>query len=75
MAPLINPEARAKGEHAEILVPSSTRAKCLVWGSQWSQEVEALRSLGFSKIRCEESSYTSTLTGEKVAEPAQEWAL
>lgn len=75
MARLINPEARAKGDRGEVLVPSADRAKCLVWGSQWSQDAESLRSLGFEKIRCEEHTFTSSLTGEKVAETAREWPL
>ncbi|MFO0763044.1 MAG: hypothetical protein U0359_41795 [Byssovorax sp.] len=73
MAPLINPESRAEGTRAEILVPSPDRAKCVIWGSGWSKEVESLQSIGFEKIRCAESSYKSHLTAEMVVEPERVW--
>lgn len=75
MAPLINPESRAEGTRAEILVPSPDRAKCVIWGSGWSKEVESLQSIGFEKIRCKESSYKSHLTGEVVPEPERVWEV
>lgn len=73
MAPLINPESRAEGERAEILVPSQDRTKCVLWGSGWSNNVESLQTIGFESIRCAASSYKSHLTGEMVVEPERVW--
>lgn len=76
-APLISPEAIAAGEFFRVLVPSSEHAKCIIWANMWSkgETAESLRSLGFTGIRCDGTSYMSKLTGEIVKEPSRYWPV
>lgn len=75
MAPLINPASRAEGDRAEILVPSPERAACIVFGSNWSKDVDSLQAIGFEKILCAASSYKSHLTAEMITEPERVWEV
>lgn len=75
MAPLITAETVATGDMNTVLVPSADHVKCTLWASMWSKDAESLRSLGFSKLRCEGTSYVSKLTGLTVQEPAREWTM
>ena len=74
-AAIINPEAVAKGENFDVLVPSPYPEKCGVWAEQWAREVEALRALGFRRIHCDGVSFVSKLTGDIVQEGGREWAV
>lgn len=75
MAPLVNPESTATGPNFTILVPSKDPTKCLVWGSMWSQEDEALRTSGFKRIHCDGARRISKLTGETIQEGPTEWEV
>ena len=75
MAPLVNPETRAVGENFVVLVPSPDRVKCVLWASEWSQETEALRTLGFEKLRCDGGKHVSNITGKEVEDAPREWAI
>ena len=74
-ARLINEEAYASGDFFTVLVPSRDRPKCIIWASQWIQEADGLRAMGFRKLRCEGTRYTNKLTGQLVEEPARDWMV
>lgn len=75
IAPIMNAEATAQGEKSEILVPSPERVKCLIWGGQWAQEADSLRSMGYEQIHCNEMTYKSRLTGDFITDPERNWNL
>jgi hypothetical protein len=55
MAPLIIPETRATGDANDTLVPSPDAAKCRVWASMWTRDLDTLDSLitlGFQSVVC-----------------------
>lgn len=74
-ARFINEEAYTSGDFSTVLVPSRDRAKCIIWASQWIQEADGLRQLGFLKLRCEGTRYRNKMTGEFVEEPARDWIV
>lgn len=74
-AGLITIESRATGEEFTVLVPSPDPTKCALWASQWLVDPASLRTLGFTKIRCEGSSRKSAVTGNALKDPDQEWPV
>lgn len=52
-ASIARPEARARGDWYDALVPSRDPAQCLVWGSMWAGDPSSFVEMGFTQIVCE----------------------